>query len=197
MLTESLLFGILLLAFRRQLFGFARHAQYKLLALPIIAFVIESGAGSLLSRGSEVMVRQIIGLSFALELLCYGLLIAFILANHRQGGFKAMAFGVLLNAVVVLANGGFMPVDGTALKALGFNETYQELSNLMIFGHQLMSDSTHLPFLGDVFHLKPPYPFPKSVSLGDWIMGFGILYHLATYKSSSEIQTTEGEEVKA
>lgn len=197
MLTESLLLGILLLAFRRQLFGFARHANYKWLAMPILAFVIEYGAGTLLERGSDLIKGLVISGSFVIELICYILLIIFAWSNRKHPGLKAMALGLCLNAVVVLANGGFMPVDGTVLQAMGFEETYNQLSQLNIFGHNLMTEQTHLSFLGDVFHLKPPYPFPKSVSLGDWIMGLGILYHLGTYKSPSGLETGEGEEVNA
>lgn len=193
MLTESLILGVFILALRKQLLNFAKLAQYRFLALPIGAFLIEVVASRLLENQGPYS-KVILEYTFILELVCYGLLVVFALSNRQVRGFKLMAIGLILNGAVVLSNGGFMPVEGSVLKEMGFLVSYESLSQLHIFAHRLVDESTQLVYLGDIFHLAPPYPFPKSISIGDLVMGFGVLYHLSTYRKPLALEAEGGKE---
>lgn len=180
MLTESLILGFLVLAFRGQLKQYTEQVHYRGIWLPIAAFLLE-GTASYGSATVDLIQRA----TLLVESIVYGLLMVFILLNRKHRGFKIAALGLGLNAAVVLANGGYMPVDGEALRHFGFFETYDTLKQMKVFGHSLMTPETRLAFLGDILHIKPPYPMPKSISLGDCILGLGIGLHIALYKGTS------------
>ncbi|PKM49175.1 MAG: hypothetical protein CVV02_17325, partial [Firmicutes bacterium HGW-Firmicutes-7] len=40
--------------------------------------------------------------------------------------------------------------------------------------HTVLNESTKLRILGDVIHLPKPYPFPKSLSIGDLFLIGGV-----------------------
>lgn len=181
MLIESLMIGLLILALRGRIKQYALQVQFKGLWLPIAAFLLEGAAGYGLERISWILPAT--GL---IEAAVYGLLLAFVLLNHQHTGFKLAALGLCLNAAVVFTNGGFMPVEGETLRHFGFFETYDTLKQMKVFGHNLMTQHTRLAILGDVIPIKPPYPMPKSISLGDVILGLGLGLHLALYKGTSD-----------
>lgn len=195
MLSESLVFGILILALRKELFNYGKQIQFKHIWLPIATFALEALSEYITGHFNNPVATAVNRQSFWIELCLYMGLMTFIMMNKAHRGFKLMGVGLALNALVVLLNSGIMPVDGTALLRLGFEETYQALDSGQIFAHRLITPTTILPFLGDVIHITPPYPFPKSVSLGDILLGFGVLYHLAPYKASQQMFNQPAKEV--
>lgn len=97
----------------------------------------------------------------------YALLIAFLALNRAQPGTSLMALGLLLNIVVIFANGG-MPVSMTAARAAGFDPSGYLKASIK---HQVMGPGTALWFLGDVI----PLPVLRNiVSIGDVLLGVGI-----------------------
>jgi hypothetical protein len=89
----------------------------------------------------------------------------FLLLNRHLPGMMLAAIGLVLNVVVIAANGA-MPVSADAIEASG-------MGSLEEFGlkHELITDDTLLPFLADVI----PVPLiAKVVSLGDVFLGAGI-----------------------
>jgi hypothetical protein len=87
---------------------------------------------------------------------------------RRLPGVWLVTLGGLLNLIVVLANGGRMPVDpGLAQRQLG--------GILVQHGHvgqyTLMGPDTHLNWLGDWLSLGL---LPEAYSLGDLLIGMGI-----------------------
>src|SRR5207244_11257664 len=55
------------------------------------------------------------GLGVALVIASYALLLAFVAGNVRRPGLSVMGLGLLLNGVVIAANGG-MPVSAAAVR---------------------------------------------------------------------------------
>ncbi len=108
--------------------------------------------------------------------------------TYRYKGLKLMGLGLMLNGLIVVFSGGTTWVDGTILAHLGYNETYLALEKEQVFAHYLITEQTKLSFLSDVIHLPPPYPYPKSVSFGNLLMGFGILLHLAFFETSRQVR---------
>ncbi len=108
-----------------------------------------------------------------LHLLSYLFLLAFILFNRRQPGLLIIGLGLLLNLLVIAANGGAMPVDGSQLAPPA-----QEglLSGAKSPFHEPLDKTTRLPLLGDILRL--PYGDHRLVSVGDILLGGGLLFFI-------------------
>jgi hypothetical protein len=99
--------------------------------------------------------------------------------NRNEKGFWFILAGVFLNFLVMLVNGGKMPVSlEAAVSAL--DPVYAQIlqSGTVVSKHILLTDSTHLSFLGDIIPVSPPYPRAQVLSIGDIIMNFGIFIYL-------------------
>jgi hypothetical protein len=119
--------------------------------------------------------------------------IIFLWINRGQVGFKILMSGVFMNFVVMLANGGKMPVsremvaisDPAALPMLE-----QGISGTK---HIMMTESSRFPLLGDVIPITSPYPLPQVISVGDIVMNVGIflfLVHLLSSQSKENPSST-------
>lgn len=104
-------------------------------------------------------------------------LLAFCYFNWKQEGFKYILFGILLNVIVMVANSGRMPVDPVSAQILA-PEDFPALAAGQYGKHLLISASTHLNFLGDIFFLSKPYPRPIIISLGDILITIGVIKFL-------------------
>ncbi|MGH2807567.1 MAG: DUF5317 domain-containing protein [Actinomycetota bacterium] len=94
------------------------------------------------------------------------LVAAFIYQNRRLPGIWVLAGGLLLNTLVIAANGG-MPMAQTAANIAGFGDDLDQID----VEHELMTPATRLKALGDVI------PVPRAqlvVSLGDVLLALGI-----------------------
>jgi hypothetical protein len=107
----------------------------------------------------------------ALHMLSALLIGVVVLANRRVPGMAVIGLGLLLNAAVYSANGGFMPVSDAAL-----NRSGQVSSEAMLAGGRvqktfLMAPDTPLWFLGDVV---PVGVLGRVFSPGDLVAAFGV-----------------------
>ncbi|MGH2921004.1 MAG: MFS transporter [Gaiellaceae bacterium] len=94
----------------------------------------------------------------------YVLLIAFALANLHVRPLIPVLLGVTLNAVAIAVNGGHMPISKTAAGAVrDLKET------------NVSAGAEHLRFLGDVFALPGEIPLANTFSVGDLLIGFGMI----------------------
>lgn len=83
------------------------------------------------------------------------------------------AFGLLLNTIVIWANGGQMPVSAQALKDAGLEDFLRFMQNSSDAVHYLIGPHTRLWFLSDVI----PLPFLKKViSPGDAFVILGVIF---------------------
>lgn len=90
----------------------------------------------------------------------------FLVANLRLPGVPLATLGMILNLVVIAANGA-MPVSERALEKSGFDGEVDE------FGakHERLDDGARLPWLADVI----PVPYARTIiSLGDVVLALGI-----------------------
>jgi hypothetical protein len=105
-------------------------------------------------------------------------LLVLVALNARVPGLRLFGIGLAANTLVMLLNGGYMPVSPAALRAAGLADRIEVLQR---FGHsdksQLMNSETRLPFLGDVL---PVAPVNKVLSVGDLAIGVGIAWLVAT-----------------
>lgn len=104
--------------------------------------------------------------AFCLLLVCFAF-------NRHAPGAAWLATGVLANLLVIVANGGKMPVDGQALAALGFPELRDAFAAGLSLTNTVIGPGTRLPWLGDIFVGSPPFPRPTIFSPGDVLLAVG------------------------
>jgi predicted MFS family arabinose efflux permease len=101
-----------------------------------------------------------------LHVATYGLLLIFAVANVRLLPLIPVLLGVGLNSLAIAVNGGVMPVTTTAARAAGIEP---------LQGANVSSHADHLRFLGDVFALPKQLPIANTFSVGDLLIGFGMI----------------------
>lgn len=107
---------------------------------------------------------------YAIHLASYALLLAFALANRRVRSLLPLLAGMLLNGLAIIVNGGVMPLSEKAAAAAHLAVTRTA---------NVSTDATHLRFLGDVFALPAPLPLANAFSIGDILIGFGMIAFIA------------------
>ena len=113
---------------------------------------------------------------FVLLVTCAGL-IGFLLLNRHLPGSRLLLAGAALNAIVMLANGGLMPVTPQALERSGHSgyivaqggDQFVRRSKDIV----LEKEDTRLWFLSDVMGIPAPLPFSSNFSPGDLLIGLG------------------------
>jgi len=101
-------------------------------------------------------------------------LLAFAWVNRKQPGFWALGVGLLLNFLVIVLNGGLMPISPETLIRRSPNApsgSWQIGERLGVGKDRVFPDSdTNLWFLSDRFTTPAQIPYHVAFSLGDiWI----------------------------
>lgn len=92
--------------------------------------------------------------------------VVFLALNRQLPGMRLAALGLLLNVIVIAANGA-MPVSEPAAATVGLADELRDPG----VKHEILDDQTRLPFLGDVI----PIPgLQKIISIGDIVLALGI-----------------------
>jgi hypothetical protein len=121
-------------------------------------------------------------ISFGTEyfhLASYALLVVFVILNFREWGILVMGFGMLLNLVVIAANGGYMPTTPERLEAAGLLKAAAELRRTGTYANNiLIEQNTPLWFLGDLFYVPSWVPLANVFSLGDLLLALGLIAYL-------------------
>jgi len=133
-----------------------RHAWCVLTALGIQLALVW------FSFGSSVPAE----LGTVIHISSYGFLAFFATANAGTKVLLPLFAGMAANAVAIVANGGKMPVSPDAARAAGIDVGAQ--SNVQLGGERLT-------FLGDVFALPHQIPFANVFSVGDLLIGVGMM----------------------
>lgn len=88
--------------------------------------------------------------------------------NRQLPGVIWIAVGLALNAIAILANGGFMPVAASAREFAGLAPLTGRDLNVIP-----MNAETRLPFLADILPLPSFVPFASVFSIGDVLIALG------------------------
>ena len=141
--------------------------------LPLLAFGLQAGFFLLPDALTSIpaWVRT------AIVILTYGGMISFLLLNLALPGSRLLLAGAALNAAVMSANYGFMPVTPEALARAGHtgyivsqgSYSFVQRSKDIVLERQ----DTRLWFLSDVFGIPAPLPFSSNFSPGDLLIGAG------------------------
>lgn len=112
--------------------------------------------------------------------ISFGLVALFIWLNRALPGMALIGIGFLANWIVILANGGHMPVTIDALAAAGLDRLVSSAdAGTLVFGSKdilLPFDQTRLGFLSDIFVIPPPFPIPSVFSIGDVLIALGMFW---------------------
>jgi hypothetical protein len=105
------------------------------------------------------------------------LLLGFCWRNRRLAGVGLIAGGIALNSLVMLVNGGTMPVSPASLPTLGYELT--EGAQLPLQKSRVLADEhARLAWLGDRWHLPGPLAPVAAWSLGDGLLLAGLAWLL-------------------
>ena len=155
------------------LIGGSRLAELRLRAVRLlVAAAVVQLSTSVLLPGSAVAR----GTALVLTVLLVGL---FVVGNHQLAGTPLIGAGLLLNLVVVVANGA-MPVSLTAAQRAGLSPAELRLESDAM--REPVDDATRLRWLGDVVPLALPVR-PQVVSPGDVLVASGVGLMLVAARS--------------
>ncbi len=175
LLLWALIFGLLIGLFRHGNLGNLAHINLKGRWLILGALVVQllifplGHSAPLLQTGTEY-----------LHFLSYFFLLMFIVLNRHYLGFIITGVGLALNIIVISANGGYMPASAEALRNAGLDQVAAILESGIHHGNTiLMNADTKLNFLGDIFSAPKYIPFSTAFSIGDILIGLGIVVFLA------------------
>jgi len=168
----------------------------KKIELIVLACLIQAG---LIFLGSKE-VKFVLDYSSYMIIFSYIVLLLAVWYNKKLKGIKIIALGIIFNFIVIVANGGHMPVLLSSLYKAGLNDFALVLKEGTYITHVLISEKTLFGFLADVIPLPPPFPDPSVVSVGDFLMFYGVsslIQNAMVKKQNSEIrnQNSEDEEV--
>jgi len=110
--------------------------------------------------------------------LSYLILIFVAWSNRSLPGMNLILLGIVLNCVVIVANGGFMPVAPQTLIRGGHTHLVAALEPGARVARSkdvlLWPEQTSLWFLSDIFVIPERYPLAGSFSLGDIFLALGV-----------------------
>ena len=109
--------------------------------------------------------------------------LAAVLANRSIRGMPLVAIGATSNLVAILANGGYMPATRSAMEALGKVDP-------AIYSNSAVVDDPALAPLTDVFALPSWLPFANVFSIGDVLIGAGVVLVIALAMRSARPAAT-------
>lgn len=164
--------SIILLLFRKKTLDISiLKLEIKGYQILIIAAVIEVIAEFLYNNFINNNAVKILSLNW----LIYFAIFAVTIINFKKPFMKLFFLGTLLNFIAIISNDFKMPVlVSEVLANAEAKKIYLQTGQDLI--HSLLTDNTKFKLLCDVITLPPPYPFPKTISIGDIFLLSGIFF---------------------
>jgi hypothetical protein len=158
--------------------GNLAHVEVKWAWLAPLAFLMQAyliffpadTAGGLLSARSLLLTAS------------HFLLFVVVWQNRDLGGVKLIGVGLLLNFLVMVLNGGFMPITPDALVQIGYDGNVAQMQTGYIVGRtkNMVTEpgDARLWFLSDIMVIPKPFPIPTALSVGDVVIVMGVFLFL-------------------
>lgn len=159
----------------------------KRIELIVLACLIQAGLIFLESK----KVKFVLDYSSYMLIFSYIVLLLAVWYNKKIKGIKIIALGIIFNFIVIVVNGGHMPVLLSSLYKAGLDDFALVLKEGTYVTHTLITEKTLFRFLADVIPLPPPFPDPSVVSVGDLSMFYGVfrLIQDAMFKKERDLET--------
>lgn len=170
MLLDIFFFSLAVALIRKGKLRRLADLPLKRTELIILGFLIQFGLVFLGQKGFSLLLKW----GAYLHILSYLLLLVAMWYNRHIREMRIIGLGILINFIVILANGGQMPVSVDALLRAHLEDFLHLLSSKTYVIHTILGENTQLKFLADVIPLPPPYPRPRVLSIGDIIMAVGL-----------------------
>jgi len=162
----------------------------KKIELIVLACLIQGG---IIFLGSK-KIKFVLDYSSYMIIFSYIVLLLAVWYNKNIKGMKIIALGIIFNFIVIVANGGHMPVLLSSLYKAGLNDFALVLKEGTYVTHALVTEKTLFRFLADVIPLSPPFPDPSVVSAGDFLMFYGVFSLIQN--AMVKAQNSEDKELK-
>jgi len=109
----------------------------------------------------------------AISLACVAIVV---ILNRAYWAIDILGFGLVLNGLVMVLNGGFMPVSPDTLAHIGRLSLAGSLQSGTLVAHSkdvlLLPNQTHLWFFSDIVPIPPP--IGVAFSVGDLLIAVGL-----------------------
>ncbi|HHX18409.1 MAG TPA: DUF5317 domain-containing protein [Clostridium sp.] len=156
--------------------------------LVLLAFGIQTITRIFSMKGLSFLVKY----SWITQGVVFVLLFIALWYNRKHFGLWIIALGASLNALVMMVNGGRMPVSIEKLENVNMPEFIELLKSGADNKHVVMSELTKLNFLADIFYLpgflgKGAYVF----SVGDYVVAVGLFIFVFGMINGSYKETCE------
>lgn len=170
-------------------------SQISLKRIELIVFACAIQAG-LIFLGSK-KVDFVLDYGSYMIIFSYIVLLLAVWYNKKLKGMNIIFLGIVFNFIVIVVNGGHMPVLLSSLYKAGLNDFALALKEGSYVTHALITEKTLFGFLADVIPLPPPFPDPSVVSAGDFLMFYGVfnlIQNAMLKKQNSEIRNQNSED---
>jgi len=163
--------------------------RLRWIAVLAVAVIVRFGTEAALGAGIDIVE------TFRVPLLAgaFGILLVGLWVNRGFPGLSIAFVGILSNALVMLANGGYMPIWDRSLEIAGFAPSDVESAVHFVIRPEASADFLlRLGPLGDIIPI--PFPLIRNVaSVGDVFLTVGLAFFLfaATVRSRAEVETEE------
>jgi hypothetical protein len=146
-----------------------RNFEIKGYKLLILTAVIEITAQFLFKRFPSSSLLRYLSLSW----LIYFAIFYVAAINIKKSYMMLFFIGTLLNFIAIASNGFKMPVFvSDVLGDVEAKRLYLQTGQDLI--HSLLTDKTKFKFLCDIITIPSPYPFSKTISVGDVFLLAGV-----------------------
>lgn len=155
--------------------GRVAGSDLRLGSLLFVGLLLQLGVDA--AAGRDLLGEGVLYAVLALSQLA---VLGWVVANRSRPGMALIGLGLLMNAVVIGANGA-MPVDPDAIDRLGIGPVEVAPGK-----HEPLTDDTRLAWLADVIPLPP---IRTIVSVGDIVLAVGLLplmHHLMSARQSTD-----------
>ncbi len=137
------------------------------------AWVFLMGLAIQLVLFSDYVTERIGSLGMPIYVLSTLAVAAAVAANHRIRGIPIVLLGAASNLLAIVVNGGYMPASAGALDAL-------EKSLKAGYSNSSYVTDPVLPWLTDIFALPSWLPATNVFSIGDVLIGLGVVVVIAS-----------------
>jgi len=154
------------------------NIELKAWYLFILSFVLEFASIYFVSKKVPYVSSFVEKYFIFIHGVSYVLILITLILNFKHKSMILVFIGTLFNFLVIILNGGKMPVSADGLKSAGLLENLQMLLDKKIITHTLIDSTTKLRILGDVIAIPEPYPLAKMISIGDIFLALGVFLFL-------------------
>ncbi len=162
----------------RARFGRRPYRAYELEAIGLVVLAVVPQL--LAFHISSTAARIPDGVASAILVSSQFLLLGFVWLNRQKPGFWLLGLGLALNLIVILLNGGWMPIAPETVKQITSSGRHWQLGDRFGLSKDvLMSpDATRLWWLSDRFLFPESLGWRVAFSLGDVFLATGVFWLL-------------------